>query len=140
MDPYGSFNFKVEIDGIIRAAFREASGLDSTIDVIEYREGGDLTPRKLPGMVRYSNISLTNGVTDDTQLYDWHRQWATGDPAAQRKSGSIVLLDRQGQEKLRWDFRDAWPVSWKGPSFGAESSDLAIESFELAHQGVKLSK
>jgi phage tail-like protein len=101
-DPYVSFNFLVEIDGIVRAAFHEAGGLDSSIDVIEHREGGEnITTRKLPGMVKFSNIVLKWGITDDQDLYNWHRQWAKGDPAAKRKSGSVVLLDRQGQEKRR---------------------------------------
>ena len=134
VDPYGNFNFLIEIDGISRAAFHEASGFDSTIDVIEHREGGDnLTPRKLPGMTKYSNIVLKWGITDDAQLYQWHLDAVKGKIA--RKNGSIVLLDRQGQEKLRWNFVGAWPSKWKGPDFTAEGNDVAIETLELAHEG-----
>lgn len=137
-DPYGNFNFKVEIDGIVRAAFHEAGGLDSSIDVVEHREGGEnITTRKLPGQVKFSNISLKWGMTDETELYEWHRQWATGDPGAARKNGSIVVLDRQGQEKARWNFFNAWPAKWTGPAFSAESNDVAIEALELAHEGVE---
>lgn len=137
VDPYGNFNFHVEIDGITRAAFHECSGLDSTIDVIEHREGGEnTTPRKLPGMTKYSNIVLKRGITDDTQLYDWHREWITGDPNAKRKNGSIVLLDRQGNEKVRWNFERAWPAKWTGPSLTAEGNDVAIEQLDLAHEGL----
>jgi phage tail-like protein len=136
-DPYGNFNFLIEIDGISRAAFHEASGLDSSIDVVEHREGGEnITTRKLPGQVKFSNISLKWGMSDDHDLYDWHRQWVTGDPGANRRSGSIVLLDRQGQEKARWNFSNAWPSRWSGPAFSAEASDVAIEALELAHEGV----
>jgi phage tail-like protein len=138
VDPFVNFNFKVELDGIIQAAFHEVSGLDSSIDVIEHREGGDITPSKYPGQTKYTNITLRRGITPDTQLYDWHRQWATGDPAAQRKNGSIVLLDRQGQEKMRWNFQSAWPAKWTGPSFSSEDNNIAIESIDLAHEGVKL--
>lgn len=137
-DPLGSYNFLVEIDGIARAAFNEASGFDSTIDVTEYREGGEnTTTRKLPALVKYSNIVLKWGVTDDLDLYNWHRQWVKGDPAAARKSGSIVLLDRQGQEQRRWNFKEAWPVKWTGPTFNAETSEVAVEQLELAHQGIE---
>ena len=137
-DPYGNYNFLVEIDGIIRAAFHEASGFDSTIEVTEHREGGEnITTRKLPSMVKYSNISLKWGTSDDHDLYDWHKQWATGDPAAARKSGSVILLDRQGQEKVRWNFKEAWPAKWVGPTFNAEGNDIAIESLELAHEGLE---
>lgn len=138
VDPYGNFNFLVEIDGIARAAFQEASGFDSTIDIIEHREGGDnTTPRKLPGLTKYSNITLKWGVTDDSELYNWHRQWVTGSPSAKRKNGSIVLLDRQGTEKVRWNFINAWPSKWDGPDFNAEGNDIAIETLEIAHEGIE---
>jgi phage tail-like protein len=138
VDPFNNFNFLVEIDGITRAAFQEASGFDSAIDVIEHREGGEnTTVRKLPGMTKYSNVTLKWGTAPDRDLYDWHRQWVTGDPAATRRNGSIVLLDRQGQEQIRWNFFNAWPAKWTGPSFNAEGNDVAIETLELAHEGLE---
>ena len=78
VDPYGNFNFLVEIDGITRAAFHEVSGFDSTIDVVEHREGGEnTTVRKLPGMTKHSNIVLKWGLADDADLYNWHRDAVT---------------------------------------------------------------
>ena len=138
-DPFVNFNFLVEIDGIVRAAFHEASGLDSTIGVIEYREGGDnITNRKYPAQLKFSNVTLKWGMSDDTDLYDWHLQWVTGDPAAQRKTGSIVLQDRQGKTELaRWNFVNAWPCHYTAPSLNAEGNDIAIETLELAHEGVQ---
>jgi phage tail-like protein len=136
-DPYGNYNFLVEMDGITRAAFQECSGFDSTIDVIEHREGGENTTlRKLPGMTKYSNIVLKWGMTDDTDLYDWHRQVVLGD--IERKNGSIVVLDRKGEEVARWNFYRAWPTKWDGPDLNAEGNDVAIETLELAHEGVEL--
>ena len=139
VDPYGSFDFLVEIDGIARASFQEASGLDSTIDVTEYREGGNANPSvcKLPARSKYSNITLKWGVTDDPELWKWHLQWVKGDPAAKRKNGSIVLLDRTGKEKVRWNFINAWPTKWTGPSFNAKGNDVAIETLEIAHEGLE---
>lgn len=134
-DPYGNFNFLVELDGITRAAFQECSGFDSTIDIIEHREGGEnTTPRKLPGPTKYSNIVLKWGSTDDTELFKWHMDAVKGD--IQRKNGSIVLLDNQGEEKYRWNFKRAWPSKWVGPDLNAEGSDIAIETLELAHEGI----
>lgn len=136
VDPYLNFNFHVEIDGISRAAFQEASGFDSTIDVVEHREGGDnTTPRKLPGMTKYSNIVLKRGITDDVELYQWHRDTVQGN--VQRRNGSIVLLDRQGNEQVRWNFLNAWPTKWDGPDLNAEGNDVAIETLELAHEGLE---
>jgi phage tail-like protein len=135
IDPFLNFNFLVEIDGITRAAFHEVSGLDSTVDVIEHREGGDnTTPRKLPGMTKHSNIVLKWGMTDDQELYQWHRDVVNG--TVQRRNGSIVLLDRRGQEVARWNFFKAWPAKWTGPSLTAEGTDVSIEQLELANEGV----
>lgn len=137
IDPYMNFNFLVEIDGITRAAFHEVSGFDSTIDVVEHREGGEnTTPRKLPGITKHSNIVLKWGITDDAQLYQWHQDAVHG--TVQRRNGSIVLLDRRGHEVRRWHFYNAWPSKWVGPSLTAEGNDVAIETLELAHEGVEL--
>ena len=137
VDPYGNFNFLVEIDGITRAAFHEVSGFDSTIDVIEHREGGEnTTVRKLPGMTKHSNIVLKWGLADDADLYNWHRDAVNG--KVQRRNGSIVLLDRRGQEVKRWNFFNAWPSKWTGPDLTAEGNDVAIETLELAHEGLEL--
>jgi phage tail-like protein len=135
-DPYRSYNFLVEIDGITRAGFASCSGLDSSSPAIEYREGSDkqLTTRKLPGLVSFPNITLSRGITDDAELWEWRVQAAQG--TVSRRNGSIVLLDDAGNEKLRWNFREGWPSSWSGPSFDATGSDVAIESLEIAHEGL----
>lgn len=136
-DPFLSYNFIVEIDGIARAGFREASGLDSTQDPVEYREGTDAqTSRKLAGMVKYGNITLKWGITDDHELLKWRQKVADGSP--DRRNGSIVLLDSTGREKIRWNFHEAWPTKWTGPSFNASSNEVAIETLELAHEGLAL--
>jgi phage tail-like protein len=135
-DPYVNFNFLVEIDGIARGAFQEASGFDSTIDVIEHREGGqNTTTYKVPGLTKHSNITLKWGLTDDKSLDDWHQQVVNGDIV--RKNGSIVVLNRKAEEIARWDFARAWPTKYTLPSFNAEGNDIAIQTLELAHEGLK---
>ena len=135
-DPFVNFNFLVEVDGIRRAAFHECSGIDSAIDVIDHREGGENTnTRKLPGLTKYSNIVLKRGITDDVDLYRWHKRAVDGQ--IDRRNGSIVLLDRGGQEVARWNFRRAWPAKWSGPALTAEGNDVAIETLELAHEGME---
>lgn len=134
-DPYGSYNFMVEIDGISRAGFRECSSLDSSQNPIEYREGTDpLTVRKLPGLVSFSNITLRRGITDDKELWEWRKKAMDG--KVERKNGSIVLLDDTGQEKLRWNFVNGWPSRWNGPEFNATGADVAIETLEIVHEGL----
>lgn len=135
VDPYAAFAFRVEIDGIIRAAFTDVGGMDTTVEVTEYAEGGDRHSKKLPGKVKYSNITLKYGLTDDRSLYDWLLEAAKGN--VQRKSGSIVVLDLQGNEKVRWNFHDAWPTSWKGAALAAKGNEYAIEEIDLAHEGIE---
>ncbi len=135
-DPYGAFNFLVEIDGVPTAAFSDVSGLDMEIDVIDYRTGGDaLHARKLPGLVKYNNIVLKRGITLDHSLWDWIRKVAEG--TVQRANMSIILLDEQRQPVLRWLVKQAWPVKWSGPTLNAKSSDIAIESLEITHEGLE---
>jgi phage tail-like protein len=136
-DPYRVYNFLVEIDGITRAGFRECSGLDSSQDPIEYREGNEksLSARKLPGMVKFSNITLKWGITDDAELWEWREKAVVG--KVERRNFSIVLLDDAHEEKVRWNFREGWPTKWTGPSFNATGAEIAIETLEIAHEGVK---
>jgi phage tail-like protein len=143
-DPYANYNFVVEKDGVILAGFREVSGLESSIEVIDYREGGDLhfPNRKLPGKVTYTNLVLKTGVSDDPKaLYEWHKQWVTAKNRATRSNVRVVLRDRTGEAEIRsWSFREAWPAKWTGPSLSAEAHDVAIETLELAHEGIDLEK
>ena len=135
LDPLRSYNFYLEIDGITRAGFRECSGLDSSTDVVEYREGNEgRTPRKLPGLVKFSNITLKWGTTSDSELLDWRQQVADGE--IERKNGSVVMIDDTGTEIVRYNFRDAWPMKWTGTAFNATTNEVAIESLEIAHEGV----
>lgn len=135
-DPYRGYNFKIEIDGITRAGFRECSGLDTSQDPIDYREGIEgLTVRKLPGLNKYSNISLKWGITDDTELWDWRKKAMDG--TVERKNGSIVLMDDTQTEVMRWNFREGWPTKWTGPSLNATGSEVAIETLEIVHEGLE---
>lgn len=134
-DPYVNFNFLVELDGIARAAFHECSGGNSSIDVIEHNEGGSLTSRKFPGMVKYGNIVLKRGMTDDLELYKWHQSVVQGQTV--RKNGSIIFLDRASNEVARLDFTQAWPSKYDVPNLTAEGNDIAIETFELVCESLK---
>ena len=136
-DPYRNFNFVVEIDGIKQAGFSDCSGFGASTDPIEYREGGDnTTVRKMPGVTKYTNITLKWGITDSRELYDWYRDVVKGKVV--RKTGSIVLYDVDGiTEKVRWNFVNAWPTKWDGPDFTAKGNDIAIETLEIAHEGIE---
>ncbi|NEO80768.1 phage tail protein [Moorena sp. SIO4G3] len=131
VDPYKNYRFLVEIDGIVQAGFSECSGFGSEVEVVEYREGGeDATVRKLRGKASYPDISLKWGITDSRELYDWHLAAVNG--KVERKNGSIILRDDTGQEKVRWNFFNAWASKYEAPSLDAKGSDVAINTLTVS--------
>lgn len=136
--PFGAFNFTVDIVGVTNAGFSEVSGLGVEIGVIEYREGGDAVSsvRKLPGLAKYPNITLKRGLTSDHRLWDWMRQVIQGN--VQRATIMITLLDDQRQPVVRWKVREAWIMKYEGPTLNAKGNEIAIESVEIAHEGIDL--
>jgi phage tail-like protein len=137
-DPYGAFNFLVEIDGVTKAGFSECSGLDTETDIIEYRNGNEeeVTVRKLPGLKKFTNITLKRGFTDSKELWEWRKKVMDG--ATERQSGSVVLLNEAREEALRYTFREGWPSKWQGPAMNASSSEVAIETLEIACEAILL--
>ena len=136
-DPYPAQNFAVEIDGIEVARFSEVSGLEATVDVIEYRNGSeDITVRKLPGLVKYSNITLKRGIVGDLSLWRWLSTVREGQ--AQRRDGVIVLLNERREPVLRIRFRRGWPCRWEGPTLNAQSNEVAMETLEICHEGLEV--
>ena len=132
-DPYRGYNFLVEIEGVTTAGFRECSGLDTSQDPIEYREGNmPRTVRKLPGLVKYANIVLKRGYAGSDELWNWREKVMDGN--VERRAGSIIVLDDTGQEVKRWNFFEGWPAKWTGPAFNATANEVAIETLEIAHE------
>lgn len=133
VDPYRGFNFLVEIDGITQAGFQEVSGLDSSTDSVDYREGSDPNHvRKLTGLNKFSAVTLKRGITDSDELWKWRLTVMEG--RTERRNGSIILLDAEGKERLRWNFINAWPSKWTGPAFNATSTAVAVETLEITHE------
>jgi len=139
-DPLVSFHFYVEIDGITQAQFKECSGLDSTSEVVEYKEAnkdGVTVVRKVPGALTWSDIVLKRGITDIMELWDWRKQIEEGKVDEARKNGSIVLYNQSNQEMARWNFVDGWPTKITGPQISADSNEIAIEELTIAHEGLE---
>ena len=137
-DPYRNFNFLVEIDGSTAAGFSEADVPEGRIEAIAYREGTDKSSaaRLLPGRVEYGPLVLRRGFAGDAQLFEWWSSVADGNP--DRRNVSVVLLDEQRQEVARWNLTRAWPTKWSGPALNAKGNEVAIETLELAHEGIEL--
>lgn len=136
MIPYRNFRFTVEIDGLAVAAFSEVTGFDATIDVVEYREGNDsmITPRKYPGLIKYGNITLKWGTAETLELFEWLTDIQNG--TIERKTVTITALDAAGSPAASWRLINAWPVKYTAPDLNATASEIAMESIELAHEGL----
>ena len=137
LDPYKNFNFLVEIAGITVAGFSDCTGLESEVDVIEYREGGDRSIRKLAGLPRFGDITLEHGITKSGELQAWHREILNG--VSDRRNVAILLLDDERTEVVRWVVFNAFPRKWEGPHLHASGNEVAIETLVLCCEGIERS-
>ena len=135
--------FIFEVDGVEIGRFTEVSGLKVEIDVEEFEEGGESGfVHKLPGRLKWPNLVLKRGVTNDDNLLHW-LQKSVGDGMVKRKgkaertTAALTLVGANAKRLRTWTFEDALPVSWTGPSFAATSDDMAEEELEIAHHGFR---
>lgn len=137
-DPFRSFNFRVEFDGLPVAAFSEVSGLTAEGDAVDYREGTDLinNVRKLIGLRKYANLMCKRGYIQDDSLWQWYQQIANGENI--RRNGSVILMNEAHVDVMRWNFENAWINKIEGPGLKASGNEVAIESMELVHEGLSL--
>ena len=137
-DPFRTFNFRLEIDGIDVAAFSDVKGLQSDGEIADYRTGVDipLTNRKLPGLRKFGPISLSRGMVKDATLWDWYRNIVNGKP--DRRNGTVVLMDEQRSDVLRWNFESAWPNKMQVSDFKASGNEVAVETIELIVENITL--
>lgn len=134
-DPYTSFSFLVEIEGIITGGFSDISGLQIETELEEFREGGmNDHVHKLPRVTKYGNLTLKHGLTDQDQLWNWYKDVIQGN--IERKNVTIFLLDITGELARHWEFVNVYPVKWTGPELKADSNTVAFETLELAHDGL----
>ncbi len=137
--PYKKYNYRLTIENIDVAAFSEVSGFDASIEVIEYREGNMPTnsPRKLPGLTKYGNVTLKWGMTENREFYDWVATISDGTQEERMRTVEIYLLDDAHTELASWTLTNAWPCKYTAPDFNATSSEIAFESVELAFEEMR---
>lgn len=139
IQPYRNFNFSVTIDELSEnvTGFSEVSGFDATFDVVEYREGNmNITPMKIPGLIKYGNITLKRGASDNTELYDWLYDCFNEGKMVLRDL-TITLYHPNKDVAAQWQVKNAWPVKYAAPDFNASGSEIAYETIEIAHEGLK---
>jgi phage tail-like protein len=138
-DDLRQYLFTVEIDGLPAGMFRHVEGIGVETEVVEFREGGSNDfVHKLPGRGKWPNLVLKRGFLGDPSLLDWAMAAANGN--AVRKTVSIAMLDQAGAPIARWRFERAWPAKWTGPELDASKNEVAIETLEIAHEGMTMAR
>ena len=149
VDPYRAFNFLITLvdsssggsgpprQSQASGGFSECTGLDMSLDIEEYKEGGNngLTLR-FPTRVKWSNLRLKKGIATSDDLWLWHFGFVQGQVL--RRDGVVTLQDEQQNPVKTWSFTRGLPVKWTGPSLNAAQNQIAIEELEIAHEGLKL--
>jgi len=137
--PLPKFTFSVQIGDGRPVAFQEVSGLEVEAQPVEHRSGNAkvFSRIKMPGLVKTGNVMLKKGVsTGDTRLSDWVRQVQMN--IIERRTVTISLLDETGTPTMVWRLKNAFPVKMTGLDWKAEGDEVAIETLELAHEGVTI--
>jgi len=137
-DPLISAQFAIEFQGVIAGAFQECTGMGSENEVVEYKASGkkgDYVMQKVPGRMKWNNITLKRGLTDAIDLWDWRKLVEQGKVEQARKNGSIIMFDQTGKEVARWNLTNAWPSKISGPAANAGENTAAIEELEITHEG-----
>jgi phage tail-like protein len=139
-DPLISAWFGVEFQGQVVGAFRECTGLGSENEVVEYKastDKGKFVIKKVPGNLKWNNITLKRGITDAMDLWKWRGLVEQGKVDEARKNGTITMFNHQGEPVAKWEFTNAWPSKLSGPSANAGNNEVAIEELEITHEGYK---
>ena len=136
--PIPVFHFTVNWGGT-NVGFSEISGLTQEVQIIEYREGSNpyYGPAKMPGLHKVNNITLKRGISaGDNEFYSWLTTIALN--TVERRDLIISLLNEAHEPVMTWKINQAWPVKVEGPSLKSTGNEVAIESIELAHEGLSV--
>jgi phage tail-like protein len=140
-DAISNYTFQVEVDGVTIAQFKEASGLSAEITVIEHHEnkpGGIPVLKKLPGVMKWGDVTLKRGQTDDPGWWKWVKEVQEGKIDSARRNASIVLYDYERGERMRFNITNAWPSKLTIGGLQAGGTDVVVEEVTLVHEGLEV--
>lgn len=134
LDPYASYNFLVEIEGILAGGFTQVSGLTIETDIERKRFGGENIGYSFIKGVRYTDLTLQKGLTDLDLLWGWYNEILKGN--IRKKNGTVYLRDHSGIPVMGWDFYQAYPIKWEGPTLDAKNNTVATETLVLTYHSL----
>ena len=140
-DPLVGFHFKVEVtQGGITGYFTECSGLGSENEIIEQKvvnENGVEVVMKIPGRLKWGDITLKRGITSNMDMWKWRKKVEQGDVKGARSNGSIVMFDQSLVEVARWNFENGWPSKISGPSVKSDDNSIGVEELVIVHEYIE---
>ena len=134
-----TFSFVLEVDNVEMASFRKCTGVEAETETIEYKEAtkdGKMIIRKVPGAMKWSDITLERRIDESKALWEWRQQVEDGNVDDARRNGSIVIKDSTKVEVARWNFIAGWPSKWTGAELDAGGSEIATEKLTITHEGL----
>lgn len=141
-DPLSGYNFSLVLDGATRGYFTEVHNIGSENEIVEQKVATDKgqKPMKLSGRLKIHDITLTRGITSNTDLAKWREMVVAGDVKGARKNGSVVMFDKNLKAVAQWDFAGAWPSKLicnpVDASATSSSGGMGIESVTIAVEAI----
>jgi phage tail-like protein len=139
-DPLVGFQYRIDVSGTITGYFTECSGLGSEHELIEHKiinEQGNVEIRMLPGRLKWDQIKLKRGITDNMDIWDWRKLVEEGKMSEARMNGSITMLNQELNPVAQWDFENGWPMKVTGPELKADSNAYGVEELTVVHEGIR---
>jgi phage tail-like protein len=136
-DPIVGFHFALDIQGAVKGYFTEVSGIGSETEVAEQKvvnEKGIQVVLKVPGRLKWGDITLKRGLTSSMDLWKWRKKVEDGDAKSARMNGSITMFDQSLKTVAQWDFKNAWPSKISGPTPKSDSNELQVEEITIVHE------
>lgn len=140
-DPLPAFCFKVDLrlasGGTASAFFKTVSGLSYETEAVDLKVGGlNDSTWKLVGATKWKNLVFKRGFTADSELLTWRQQWMDASQM-DRVDGTISQLNSKMETVATWTFKSGWPCKWELSEMDASKNEVAIETLEIAHHGLK---
>lgn len=134
-DPLVGFHYALELGGRVAGYFTEVSGLGSESEAVEYRVGEESGPvRKIPGRLKWSDITLKRPATTDLAVWRWRQLVIEDNVESARSNGDVVALNRQGEQVARWHFENGWPSVVEAYE---DARGLLVEVLKIVHEGIQ---
>lgn len=138
-DPLLGFNFTLELEGKMAGYFTECSGIGSENEIVEHKvvdKNGREIIRKIPGRLKWQDVSLKRGITSDLQIWEWRDQVVNGKMEDARQNCTITMLNRSYEPIATWHLQNAWPSKVTGPQLKSDDNNYGVEEVTIVHEGI----